>query len=135
MGQGDSLVETLIEAVRDVDSCDDYILETIVKVITLLHDKLEIGATSDDNTTNVRSVIGDEVLSGQLTALDDVQMALLLSETCETNSRLTTTTVLFGQLHWHALDDLLVISLQSGEKHSITVDDDKAEFVVVLQER
>lgn len=41
--------------------------------------------------------------------------------------------MLFGQLNWHTLDNLLIVSLQSGEKHAITVDDDEAEFVVVFE--
>ena len=42
--------------------------------------------------------------------------------------------MLLGQLHRHPLDDLLVVTLERGEEHSITIDDDETELVVVLEE-
>ena len=43
--------------------------------------------------------------------------------------------MLLRQLHWHSLQDLLVVSLESGEQDTITVNNDEAEFVVVLEQR
>ena len=132
--QSDSLVEALIKAVGHIDRRDNLVLKSIIKVITLLHHELQVGATSDNDTTHVGLVVRDEVLGGELTALDDVEMTLLFSETRETNGGLTTTTVLLGKLHRHTLNDLFVVSLEGGKKHSITINDDEAELVVVLQE-
>ena len=42
--------------------------------------------------------------------------------------------MLLGQLHWHPLDDLLVVALQSCKKHTVTVDDDEAELVIILEQ-
>jgi len=127
------LVETLIETVRDINGRNNQSLKSEFEVITLLHDEFKISATGNDDTTNVGSIIRDEVLFGELAALDNVQVALFLSETSETYSGLTTAAVLLGELHGHTLDNLLVVSLERSEKHSITIDDDKAELVIVFQ--
>ena len=130
----DRLIEALVEAVGNINSGDDLGLEPVVEVIALLHHELEVGTTRNDETANVCLFIFDEVLSGHLTALDDVQVALLLSETRETHSGLTTATMLLGQLDRHSLNDLLVVALKRGEEHTITVDDDETKLVVVLEE-
>ena len=61
-------------------------------------------------------------------------MALLFTKTSETDRRLTTSTMLLGQLHRHSLDDLLVVTLEGGKKHSVTIDDDETKLVIVLEE-
>ena len=61
-------------------------------------------------------------------------MALLLTETGESDSGLTTAAVLLGQLDLHALEHLLVVALQGGHEDTITIDDDEAELVVVLEQ-
>lgn len=127
------MVETLIETVRDINGRNNQGLKSEFEVITLLHDEFKISATGNDDTTNVGSIIRDEVLFGELAALDNVQVALFLSETSETYSGLTTAAVLLGELHGHTLDNLLIVSLERSEKHSITINDDKAELVIVFQ--
>ena len=42
--------------------------------------------------------------------------------------------MLLRQLHRHPLDDLLVVALQGGKEHAITVNDDETELVIVLEE-
>ena len=42
--------------------------------------------------------------------------------------------MLLWQLYRHSLDDLLVVTLEGGEEHSITIDDDKTKLVIVLEE-
>ena len=42
--------------------------------------------------------------------------------------------MLLGQLNGHALHNLFVVSLQSGVQHTITVDDDEAELVIILEQ-
>lgn len=103
-------------------------------MITALHDEFEIGTSGNDDTLDVGHVIGDEVLGGELTALDDVEMALLFSETSETHSGLSTSSVLLGQLHGHSVDDFLVHTLEGSEHDTSTIDDNEAEFLVILEE-
>ena len=134
LSQCDGLVEALVETIGDIDGGQDGSLQSEIKMITLLHNELKIGTTSNDDTTDVGSVVGDKVLSSELTTLNDVQMTLLFSETSETNGGLTTTTVLLGELDGHTLDDLLVVTLEGGEEHTITVNDNETELVVILKE-
>ena len=132
--KGDSLTETLIETVGNINSGNNLLLESEIEMITSLHDEFEIGATSNNDTLDVGHVIGDEVLASKLTALDDVQMTLFFSKTSETHSGLSTSTVLLGQLDGHSVDDLLVHTLEGGEHDTGTINDDEAEFFVVLKE-
>ena len=94
--KGDSLTETLIETVGNINSGNNLLLESEIEMITSLHDEFEIGATSNNDTLDVGHVIGDEVLASKLTALDDVQMTLFFSKTSETHSGLSTSSVLLG---------------------------------------
>lgn len=102
-------------------------------MVTLLHNCLKIRATTNDDAADVRPIVRDKVLNGEFAALDNVQMTLFLSETRETNGRLTTTTVLFRQLDWHALQNFLVISLKCGEHDTSTIENDETELVIILQ--
>jgi len=128
------LIETLVHTVADIDGGDDDVLDSLVKVVTLLEHELEIGATSNDNTAAIGLFIGDEVLLSELTALDDVGVTLFFTKTRETHRRLTTATVLLRQLHGHTLNNLLVATLEGGEEHTVTVDDDETESVVIFQQ-
>ena len=74
------------------------------------------------------------MLSNHFRALYDVNVSLLLAQPSESHGRLTTTTVLFGQLHGHALQDLFIVALQGGEENTISVDDNEAKLVVVLKQ-
>ena len=43
--------------------------------------------------------------------------------------------MLLRQLDWHTLNDLLIVALERREEHSVTIDDDKAKLVVILEKR
>ena len=133
LGQSDGLGESLVETVGDINRRDDQRFQPLVKVVTLLHNELKISATSNDDASDVRPIVRDKVLNGEFAALDNVQMTLFFSETRETNGRLTTTTVLLRQLDWHALNNLLVVSLECGEHDAGTIDNDEAELVIIFQ--
>ena len=61
-------------------------------------------------------------------------MALFLSNTRETKGGLTTTAVLFGKLHVHSLQNLLVVALESGIQDAVTVHNYKAELLIVVKD-
>ncbi len=42
--------------------------------------------------------------------------------------------MLFGQLDWHALNDFLVVTLESSVKDTITVDDDETKLVIIFKQ-
>ena len=50
--EGDSLIESLVETIGDINCGDNVLLKTIVEVIRLLHDCFEVGTTGDDDTTH-----------------------------------------------------------------------------------
>ena len=93
-----SLVETVLASIRYVDDLDDLGLQTVVEKIGLVEIVLEIGGTSENNASYVDLVGGDEVLYRQFSDLTDVVVALFFTETSETQSGLTTTTVLLGKI-------------------------------------
>ena len=74
------------------------------------------------------------MLGRHLAALNDIQVTFFFTKTSETDRRLTTSTVLLWQLHRHSLDDLLVVTLEGGKEHSITINDDETKLVIVLEE-
>ena len=74
------------------------------------------------------------MLDRELSNFSDVVMSLLLSETGESDSRLTTTTVLFGELDLHTLEHFFVVSLESGVQHTVTIDDNESELLIVSQQ-
>ena len=104
-------------------------------MIALLHHEFQVGTASHHDTTDVRLVVRNEVLRGQLTTLDNVEVALLFSKTRETHGRLTTATMLLRQLDRHSLNNLFVVALERRKEHAITVDDNETKLVIVLQER
>ena len=133
-GLSDRVVQTILESVLDIVGGDQYILEPLIEGVTLLDDGLEISATCHHNTFNIGNIVGNKVLRGQLGNLLHISKTLLLSDSCKTIGRLTTSAVLFGQLYCYLLLDITDISLQGGEESTRTIDDDEAELLVVLQE-
>ena len=103
-------------------------------MVTLLQHCLQIGAATNDDSADVGSVVGNEMLSNHFRALYDVKVALLLAQSGESESRLTTTTVLFGQLHRHTLQDFFIVTLQGREENAITVNDDETKLVVIRKQ-
>jgi hypothetical protein len=97
-GQVDGLVEAVLAAVGHIDNLDDLGLETVVEEVGLVQVVLEVGATGENDTSDVDLVGGDEVLDCQLGDLADVVVTLLLAQTGETQGGLTTTAVLLGEI-------------------------------------
>jgi len=75
-----------------------------------------------------------KVLGGKFSDFSDVVMSLFFSDSRETQSRLTTASVLFGEHNRQTLKDFLCITLKRCIEHSITVYDNKSELFVVLKE-
>lgn len=42
--------------------------------------------------------------------------------------------MLFGQLDLHSLQNFFVVSLEGGKEDTVTINDDKSEFLVVLEQ-
>lgn len=79
-------------------------------------------------------VIGDEVLNGQFGDLADVVVPLLHTKTSETQSGLSSTTVLLGEVDGELVEDLAGVSGERTEEGAVSIHDDEAELGVGLEE-
>lgn len=133
-GQFNGLVETVLTAVRHVNNLDDLSLETLIEQLGLRQLSLEIGRTSQDKTLDVDLVVGNEVLDGRLGDLADIVVALLLTETGETQRRLTTTTVLLRKIDSKLVDNLASVSGEGTKQGTVTVHNNETELAVGFEE-
>lgn len=133
-GKFDGLVETVLTAVRNINNLDDLGGQTTVEKIGLVQVVLEIGGTSKNQASNVDLVVGDEVLNGVFGDLADVVVTFLLTQTSETQGRLTTTTVLLGKIDRELLADFTSVSRKSTEEGTVTVHDDETKGLVGLEQ-
>ncbi|KAI6766521.1 hypothetical protein HG531_011743 [Fusarium graminearum] len=132
--QLNSLVETVLTTVRNINNLDDLCRKTVIKQVGGVQVALEIGRTSKDETSNVNLVGSDEVLDSQLSNLSDVVVTLFLSQTGETESGLTTTTVLLGKIDRELVDNFTGVSAQGSEQGTVTIHDDETELLVGLEQ-
>lgn len=100
----------------------------------MLDDGLEIRATGHDYTLNIAQIIANKVLNGQLSNSLNVRQPLLLPQSSESVCGLTTSSMLLRQFDSNLLQDGSDISLEGGKKGATTINDNKAEFLIVLQE-
>lgn len=133
-GKFDSLVETVLTTVRNVNNLDDLDCETLVEQIGLVEIGLEIGTTGKNETSAVALVVGDEVLNSQLGDLADVVVTLLLTQTGETQGGLTTTAVLLGQIDGELLQDFSGVAGKGTEESTVAVHDDESILGVGLEQ-
>ena len=117
----DSLVETVLTTVRDVDDLDDLGQQTGVEQVGSAQVGLQLGATGQHETSDVDLVVGDKVLNSQLGNFTNVVTTSFLTKTRETQGGLTTTTVLLGQVNSELVDDFTGVTGESTEERSVTV--------------
>ena len=67
------------------------------------------------------------MLNRQFGNLADVVVTLLVTQTRETQGRLSTTSVLLWEIDGKFMDDLASVSGQGPEESAVTVHDDEAE--------
>jgi hypothetical protein len=132
--QLDSLVETVLTTIRNVNNLDNLGRKAAVEHVGGVEVVLEIGGTSKNETSDVDLVGSDEVLDSQLGNLSDVVVTLLLSQTGETESGLTTTTVLLGKIDRELVDDLTGVAAKSSKQGTVTFHDDEAKLLVGLEQ-
>lgn len=132
--QLNGLVEAVVTTVRNINNLDDLGLETGIEHVGAVEIVLEIGGTSQDKTSDVGLVVGDEVLHGQLSDLAHVVVTLLVTETRETQSGLTTTSVLLGKIDGELVKNLAGVAGEGAKECAVTVHDDEAEPLVGLEQ-
>jgi hypothetical protein len=104
------LVETVLSSVTDIDDLDNLCQQSRVEQVTSTQIRLQLCTTSQDQTGDVDLVSGDEMLDGQLGDFSDIVSSSFLSQTGETQGRLTTSTVLLGKVDGELVDDLTGVS-------------------------
>ena len=117
----------------NIDELKDDSLEARIEHIGHEERVLKLGATGQHETKNIGAVVGDEVLSGSLSDLAEVVVATLHTDTGETILRLTTTTVLLGELNGEGAELLLDRSANGRVHATSTVNNDEAELLVGLE--
>lgn len=132
--QLNSLVESVLASVRDIDDLDNLDLETTIEEVRLVQIVLEVGGTGQNDTSNVDLVVGDEVLDCQLGDLTDVVVTLLLTKTGETKGRLSSTSVLLWKIDGELVYNVSGVTGKGTEESSVTVHDDETELLVILEE-
>ena len=131
--QLNSLVKTVITSIGDIHNLHNGILNTGIQHIGHVQLVLQLGTTSEDNTRTVHMLVLDEELDAQLSALADVVVTLLQTQTGETQSGLTSTTVLLGQIDKEAVEHIAGASTDRSVQTTTTVHDDESKGGVVLQ--
>lgn len=126
-GELDGLVETVLSSVRDVDDRDDLGDETTIKHVTEVELGLEVGRSGKDDTLDVDLVVRDEVLDGVLSDLSDVVVSSLHSESRETKGRLSSSSVLLGQVDGELVQDLTRVSAEGSEELQAASKGDRGE--------
>jgi hypothetical protein len=111
-----TLVETVLGTVRDVDNLDDLGSQPSVQQITTRQIALEIGTTGQNQPGHVDLVGGDEMLDGQLGDFTDIVVSLFVTQTGETQRRLSSSTVLLGEVDSEFVDDFTGVSCESTEE-------------------
>ena len=133
-GSGAHLVESILAAVADVDNLDDLRTEPGVEHVALRQLGLEVRAASENEASHIHLVISDEVLHGEFGDLADVVVALLVTETRETERGLTTAAVLLGEVDGELVDDLACVARDGAEERAVAVHDNEAELGVRLEQ-
>lgn len=95
-GKGDSLTESIVLSVGDIEKSEYLGRKTFVEFFTASQFILERGRTGEYETLAVNFVISDEVLDRHFAALADVSVTLFDSLTSESHGRLSTSSVLLG---------------------------------------
>ena len=120
-GNSTYLVETVLSSVTDIDNFDDLCQQSRVEQVTSTEIRLQLGTSSKNETGDVDSVVGNEMLNGQLGDFSDVVTTGFLSQTGETQGRLTTTTVLLGEVDGEFVNDFTSVTGQGSEQRAVTI--------------
>jgi len=129
-----SLSETVLTTVRNIVDTDDDVHETGIKKIRGCELLLEFGGTGEDETSDSGLIVGNEAGNSGFSDLTHVVMTLLKTNTSETKSGLTTTTVLLRKLDVELVKDCTSRTSDLTEESTVTIHDDETEFLIIFKE-
>jgi len=128
------LVKAVSPPIADVDHLDDLGGQTLVKHVTHAQLRLEIGAPGKNQPRHVHFIRGNEVLYGQFGNLTHIVVSLFVTETGETQGRLTTATVFLGKIDGELVNNLASVARDGSEEGTVSVHDDKPELGVGFEQ-
>ncbi len=121
------LVKAVLASVTDINDLDNLGSQSTIEHVTLTKLGLEVRASRQNKTGDVDLVIGDKVLNSMFSDLADIVVSLFVTKTRETESRLTTTAVLLGEIDSKFVDDFTRVASESAKKGAVTIHDDETE--------
>ena len=121
------MIKTVFTSVTDINDFDDFCSQTPVKHVTLTQLGFEVGTSSKNQACHVDLVVGDEMLHCVFGNLSNVVVSLFVSQTRETQRRLSSASVLFWEIDSEFVYDFTSIASENTEKSTITVHDNEAE--------
>ena len=128
------MVEAVFATIADIDYLDDFCGKAKIEHVALTELGLEIGTTGKDQASDVDLVVGDEVLNSMFSHLANVVVSLFVTQTRETEGRLSTTSVLLGQVDGEFVDNFASVSGECAEECAVTIHHDEAEFRIRLEQ-
>ena len=109
-------------------------LQPSIEQVAVLKIVLEFSRSSKNYTCNVDPVFSNEQLSAKFCNFAEVIVPFFQTKTCKTQSRLATTTMLFGKFHAEFVDDLSCVAKNSAKKAAISVHDNESKLLVILEQ-
>lgn len=133
-GLSTDLVETVLSSITDIDDLDNLGEKSGVEQVTSTQVGLELCTTGQHQTSNIDLVVGDEMLDCQLGDFSHIVSPRFLSQTGETQSRLTTSTVLLGKVDGELVNDFSGITGECSKQRTVSVAS-QVSVVVTTKER
>lgn len=128
------LVEAVLATVTNINNLDDFGNQTLIEHITLTQLRFEIRGTGEDEPSHINFVLSNVMLHCQFGDFADIVMTLFITKTRETQSGLSSTTVLLGQINGELVDDFPGVACDGAEKGTVTIHDDESEFGVGFEQ-
>lgn len=133
-GLSTDLVETVLSSITDIDDLDNLGEKSGVEQVTSTQVGLELCTTGQHQTSNIDLVVGDEMLDCQLGDFSHIVSPRFLSQTGETQSRLTTSTVLLRKVDGELVNDFSGITGECSKQRTVSVAS-QVSVVVTTKER
>lgn len=121
------LIETVFASVADINDFDDFCDQTPIEHITLTQFGFEVSTSGKDQARNVDLVVGNEMLHCVFGDLSNVVVSLFVSQTRETQRRLSSASVLFRQIDSKFVYNFTSVSSENTEEGAVTIHDDEAK--------
>jgi len=124
------LIEPVLSTIANINNFDDFSAQARVKKVTSAQFRLEISAPSEHKASDIYFVVGDKMLDRQFRDLSHIVVSLLITETRETQSRLSSAAVLLGKVHSELVHDLTSVARKGAKQGTVSIHHNKSEALV-----